>query len=712
MTFIINPFAFKQILGEGGLLKVTQLVVENLSLVIPLAPEPISIETYPLEVTDFSILYIPAKVSGLDASSSPLSITQLEVYDTNKRPAGWPNQEPSDVFARVSSLPSPVSDIKLYRYDSRPAGEEPYGPPSDIEVVNLHPLIVTDFKVMNLSSNDRDKNLKTDGNFLYPLRSSDVVSVQKNKAGNISRGYPKFNVFLPKAKQSEKVFGALNLIRKYINIMLFEGEDKVLEENRTIGTPLVEFLPNYNANNGTHIVLDFSYSAYDADLAASGSGLYESSKALGVSIKSTEINEGINSLLEIEQDSTVEQKYSRLNYAFSPDLDTEDSTYKFFRKSLTDALFEIVYGEGAEDIYTWHNYFGINQDGTSPNLWEYGYSFYEQKDNDLVGIAKDIATWLNFPKYPKDNIFSVSNISLLNDSFNVSMDANITGRSAIFDPSIQGGVRYTQSSWKIELSEDPNGATLLVSIDLGPYLPSHMTINQSDFMRNELQYLAVHESQTLNTSDALYITSASSDIKILDFTSRSSANPSVISQADSTLMIYEESVNGNNTAVSTLNINPGIIIKLDYKKLISRGNDGIESFEANNSQIYLRVIDVVYLYNSVGEKFVKISFEEISVLAGKSKLYANLLAAPATGYESYEKEKDWVEITRSSPKPTYLTTEIIETPIPETLTIATFDTEQSILSRTGDDTGTIAYGTDTNDLYILNSNGWAKFEND
>jgi hypothetical protein len=48
-------------------------------------------------------------------------------------------------------------------------------------------------------------------------------------------------------------------------------------------------------------------------------------------------------------------------------------------------------------------------------------------------------------------------------------------------------------------------------------------------------------------------------------------------------------------------------------------------------------------------------------------------------------------------------------PQPQTFKISVFDTEENIIGRTGDDTGTIAYGTDTNDLYILNNNGFNKW---
>lgn len=656
MTFIINPYAFQQILGEGGLLKVTQLVVENLSLVIPLAPEPIAIETYPLEVSEFSILYVPAKVSEFKVSSSPLAITQLEVYDRNKRPAGWPEQQPSDVFARIASLPLPVSDIKLYLYDKRPAGEEPFSAPSDVEVVNLLPLKVSELQVFNLSSSDRDAYYKTDAKFIYPLRSSDVYSVQKNQSGDTTRDYPKLNFFIPKSTLTEKANGALNLLRGYINQMLFEGEDKLLEEYKLIGTPLVEFPPNFNSNNPTHIVLDFSYTAYDADLAASDSGIYKSDKSVGVTIKADKINEGINNLKEAHSQLSASQSYSRLNYAFSPDIDTENETYKFFRKALIDALFEIIYGEGNENLYTWHNYFGINLDGTSPNLWEYGYSFYEQKDKTVEGIADDIVKWLNFPKYPNDHECSLLNSTNNDGYFNLSLNSNITGRSAIFDPSIQGSVKYTQSAWKIEIAEDSAGNNILQKVDLGSYLPSATTINNSDYLNNELGYLSVYENQTLDLSDALYTSSASADIKILDFTARSSQKPSVISLSDSSITIYEEYVSGNNAVITTLEINTGAVIKIDYKKLSSRSNDGVETYESNNSQIKLRVTDIVYLYDSGGNKFAKIYFEELSKFAGKSKLYANLLADPAPGYESYEKDKEWVEITRSPFEVSYLST--------------------------------------------------------
>tara|TARA_B100001094_G_C18193194_1_gene808739 strand:- start:2219 stop:2443 length:225 start_codon:yes stop_codon:yes gene_type:complete len=42
-----------------------------------------------------------------------------------------------------------------------------------------------------------------------------------------------------------------------------------------------------------------------------------------------------------------------------------------------------------------------------------------------------------------------------------------------------------------------------------------------------------------------------------------------------------------------------------------------------------------------------------------------------------------------------------------------FDTENNILLRTGDQVGTVAFGTDTNALYIYNSEGfdkWSEFD--
>ena len=44
-----------------------------------------------------------------------------------------------------------------------------------------------------------------------------------------------------------------------------------------------------------------------------------------------------------------------------------------------------------------------------------------------------------------------------------------------------------------------------------------------------------------------------------------------------------------------------------------------------------------------------------------------------------------------------------------------FDTEANILLRTGDQVGTVAFGTDTNAIYIYNSEGfdkWSEFEGD
>tara|TARA_Y100000114_G_scaffold155577_1_gene180129 strand:+ start:5000 stop:7909 length:2910 start_codon:yes stop_codon:yes gene_type:complete len=44
-----------------------------------------------------------------------------------------------------------------------------------------------------------------------------------------------------------------------------------------------------------------------------------------------------------------------------------------------------------------------------------------------------------------------------------------------------------------------------------------------------------------------------------------------------------------------------------------------------------------------------------------------------------------------------------------TFVITIFDTEENILNRTGDETGTVAFGTDTKDLYILNTEGFDKW---
>ena len=46
------------------------------------------------------------------------------------------------------------------------------------------------------------------------------------------------------------------------------------------------------------------------------------------------------------------------------------------------------------------------------------------------------------------------------------------------------------------------------------------------------------------------------------------------------------------------------------------------------------------------------------------------------------------------------------------LVIAIVDTAANIALRTGDDAGTIAYGTDTNDLYVYDgSTGWHIYSN-
>ena len=47
------------------------------------------------------------------------------------------------------------------------------------------------------------------------------------------------------------------------------------------------------------------------------------------------------------------------------------------------------------------------------------------------------------------------------------------------------------------------------------------------------------------------------------------------------------------------------------------------------------------------------------------------------------------------------------------LVIDIVDTSANIALRTGDDAGTIAYGTDTNDLYVYDgSTGWHIYSND
>lgn len=51
----------------------------------------------------------------------------------------------------------------------------------------------------------------------------------------------------------------------------------------------------------------------------------------------------------------------------------------------------------------------------------------------------------------------------------------------------------------------------------------------------------------------------------------------------------------------------------------------------------------------------------------------------------------------------------VATPLPEQIRITIRDTEANILARTGDPMGTIAFGTDTNDIYILNTNGFDKY---
>ena len=39
------------------------------------------------------------------------------------------------------------------------------------------------------------------------------------------------------------------------------------------------------------------------------------------------------------------------------------------------------------------------------------------------------------------------------------------------------------------------------------------------------------------------------------------------------------------------------------------------------------------------------------------------------------------------------------------------ETEATILARTGDDVGVIAFGTDTHDLYVYDGTAWQKYEN-
>ena len=48
---------------------------------------------------------------------------------------------------------------------------------------------------------------------------------------------------------------------------------------------------------------------------------------------------------------------------------------------------------------------------------------------------------------------------------------------------------------------------------------------------------------------------------------------------------------------------------------------------------------------------------------------------------------------------------------PSGFNIATRDTESNILARTGDAVGTIAFGTDTNSLYIYDGLVWVEYDN-
>ena len=43
--------------------------------------------------------------------------------------------------------------------------------------------------------------------------------------------------------------------------------------------------------------------------------------------------------------------------------------------------------------------------------------------------------------------------------------------------------------------------------------------------------------------------------------------------------------------------------------------------------------------------------------------------------------------------------------------VTIFDTESNIVARTGDLTGTIAYATDTNNLYIYDGLVWVEYDN-
>lgn len=43
--------------------------------------------------------------------------------------------------------------------------------------------------------------------------------------------------------------------------------------------------------------------------------------------------------------------------------------------------------------------------------------------------------------------------------------------------------------------------------------------------------------------------------------------------------------------------------------------------------------------------------------------------------------------------------------------IDVLDTHANILARTGDAVGVIAYGTDTEDIYVYDGNGWQYYEN-
>lgn len=67
----------------------------------------------------------------------------------------------------------------------------------------------------------------------------------------------------------------------------------------------------------------------------------------------------------------------------------------------------------------------------------------------------------------------------------------------------------------------------------------------------------------------------------------------------------------------------------------------------------------------------------------------------------------------NSPEPIYADAAATPTPptppAPTTFRITIIDTEANILSRVGDPMGTIAFGSDTKDLYVFNTLGFDKW---